>query len=56
VSKEMSGFMIDLKSSRNFISDISLFVDEEGFGLVGGRPSVTLAYERGLLEFSVAGC
>lgn len=52
----MSEFMIDLKSSRNLISDILLLVVEEGFGLGEGRPSVTLAYERGLLEFSVTGC
>jgi hypothetical protein len=56
VSKEISEFMIDLKSLRNLMSDISLLLIEEGFGLGGGRFLVTLVYERGLLEFSVAGC
>jgi hypothetical protein len=43
MSKKMSGYMIDLKSSKNLISNISLLVVEEGFGLEEGRPSVTLA-------------
>lgn len=53
--REIRGFIIDLNSSRNLRSEISVLLVEVGIEL-RRLPLVTFEYERGFGEFSDAGC
>jgi len=55
VRREIREFIIDLNSSRNLRSEISLLFVGVGIEL-GWLLPLTFAYEREIGEFSVAGC